>query len=612
MVLALYPLLIIVLTLYGAKRINDSDDFLHQSRMIRAAACMGIILHHLAQISTNYGTVNKGLITSFNYLGFLFTSIFFFYSGFGLIFSFLNKPDYLETFLGKRLPYVLIPFWVANLFGVIINNILFPTGQKAGDLVLDVLGISLYNSFGWFIIEIVILYLLFYFLFKKIKNSDIALILLCIAVVLIILMGFFRGHDPNYDKSHWFQGEWWYNSTIAFAAGMLYARFKSSLDDFFKKHYKVCTVISAILFAITMQLSVYALWYLGYYHGNSALGRRDAAITLIAQIAACISFDILILLVSMKVAIGNRALKLISGFSLELFLVHGYLVNWFFKIDDLSEPLIYALVIICSLLCAFLLSKLDSLLIKVVSQILTAPKKKRDKIAILKIGGVLVSLLVVAFVIIFTRHILFAKNDFDREMAALKVSSIGDEVNFGHYDMDFTKLGKEPVTWIVLEKDENEIYLLSKQGLGGSYYNQKHAKTTWGVSDMRLLLNSQEYLEMFNKYELERLVKNNGDRIYLLTPEEAQEFFSSDEERELSITQAAEAKGTNINYMSKTNYWDVKDYRSSWWWLKGSSTEQSVYAPIVTSEGVIETDTKVVNKPSGAIRPVVRVMISGG
>ena len=129
---------------------------------------------------------------------------------------------------------------------------------------------------------------------------------------------------------------------------------------------------------------------------------------------------------------------------------------------------------------------------------------------------------------------------------------------------------------------------------------------------MRLLLNSQEYLEMFNKYELERLVKNNGDRIYLLTPEEAQEFFSSDEERELSITQAAEAKGTNINYMSKANYWDVKDYRSSWWWLKGSSTEPSVYAPIVTSEGVIETDTKVVNKPSGAIRPVVRVRISEG
>ena len=94
----------------------------------------------------------------------------------------------------------------------------------------------------------------------------------------------------------------------------------------------------------------------------------------------------------------------------------------------------------------------------------------------------------------------------------------------------------------------------------------------------------------------------------LLTVAQAREMFGSDSERELAITDAAEKYGTNINRPSKANNWDMKDYRSSWWWLKGSGAP-SATAPIVTVDGEILTDVQEVNRPGGAIRPVVYVKV---
>ena len=42
----------------------------------------------------------------------------------------------------------------------------------------NIFGITLINGNGWFIVEIVLLYLLFYALFTLIKNKDVALFLL--------------------------------------------------------------------------------------------------------------------------------------------------------------------------------------------------------------------------------------------------------------------------------------------------------------------------------------------------------------------------------------------------------------------------------------------------
>ena len=114
---------------------------------------------------------------------------------------------------------------------------------------------------------------------------------------------------------------------------------------------------------------------------------------------------------------------------------------------------------------------------------------------------------------------------------------------------------------------------------------------------------------MFSSMEKEVVLPVDGDEISLLTVDEAMEIFGSDKERELDVTEVAILDGTNVNGMSKANNWDMKGYRSSWWWLKGNCENASIYAPIVTVDGIIETDKKVVNKPNGAIRPVIWVSV---
>jgi hypothetical protein len=149
---------------------------------------------------------------------------------------------------------------------------------------------------------------------------------------------------------------------------------------------------------------------------------------------------------------------------------------------------------------------------------------------------------------------------------------------------------------------------LTKEGIAGSYYNQKHREVTWADCDLRALLGTELFTGIFSECEMEYVLPQGQDILTLLTVAQAREMFGSDSERELAITDAAEKYGTNINRPSKANNWDMKDYRSSWWWLKGSGAP-SATAPIVTVDGEILTDVQEVNRPGGAIRPVVYVKV---
>ena len=165
-----------------AKRADaeSPDEFLglSQSKMMRAAACIGVILHHLTQQVTGYGAFPKGPVTILNYCGILFTAVFFFFSGYGLISGLYNKKDYLNGFLRKRLLSVLIPFWVINTLGVLLRTVFYGAVYSVKAVLFDITGITLVNSNGWYIIEIAIFYILFYLIFSLIKNRKAAALIL--------------------------------------------------------------------------------------------------------------------------------------------------------------------------------------------------------------------------------------------------------------------------------------------------------------------------------------------------------------------------------------------------------------------------------------------------
>ena len=620
-ILLIYPALLLVLTFFGAKIApagETSPEFLslEQTKMIRASACIGVIIHHLSQHTTGYGFYRKAPITIFNNAGILFTALFFFFSGYGLITNIISRPDYLNTFLQKRLPAVLIPFWVINLTGVILNRYVFGVRYGFAGMAGDILGVTLVNSNGWFIIEIAILYLVFYVLFSLIRNKDAALILLCLVTVLLIAYGFSRGHDVSGSKTHWFRGEWWYNSTIVFLFGMLYARFRPVFDSFCKKYYPVLVTAVCVLSALSFQVSVHTVIRHGYYQT-----KNDALATLAAQTAACLTFTALVILLNRKIILGNRLLRYLGGISTQLFLIHGYFAKNIFGGGKLNDFAYFAAVIVCSIASAAIISPFIKWAVKRVTTFLTPfrivnytleheiaekRKKKRSRLLRMAAAAGMILCCIAAFLFILQKY-YFARKEYRRECEAIRQAEIGDTVLWGRFETDPIRFGKERLRWIVIGRNGDQVCLLSEKGIAGSSFHHKHEAVSWEDSDLRTLLNSAAYTGMFSKYEAESIVPAGGDTITLLTVREADEVFASDRERELIVTPEAELKGTNTNAMSKDNLWDMKGYRTSWWWLRNENGVKDVTAPIVSVDGEIMTEEKEVNRPGGAVRPVIWV-----
>ena len=658
LLLLIYPALVFLLVFWKARlpeKGGENAGFLclEQTKMIQAGACVGIIIHHMTQQITFYGSGSHGPITIFAFMGILFTSIFFFFSGYGLITSVYTREDYLRKFLYTRLPTVLIPFWVINALGVLLNTQVYGIHWDTAEIWERILGITLVNGNGWFIIEIAILYLIFYILFRLIRNRDIALALLCVATVALIVYSFRQGHNVPGAKALWFRGEWWYNSTPVFIFGLLFARFREKITGFFRKHYVVMTVLFTVLMMVTFFISIYFVLCWGYYREDS-LARYSSTVTLISQITACLTFTVFVLLIHMKVAIGNRALKYMSTLSRELFLIHGYFVSRIFTYVRINNILRYAVVLACSIACSAVVSPCVRWLVRQTVRLLsriaehlsagmsrirgiaadaaasfeaatgipvhlpsrnsrlageegTKTKQGRRLSGKSVVAGAVVCLAVLACIMLFRN--LAAGREYRNEYQTLQTAEVGDEVLWGHFEMDTSKMGKEHVPWIVVDKDDESVLLLSRYGIAGNSYHRKHEEVTWEDSDLRKVLNSEEYTGIFSRQEKEQMLETDGDLVTLLTAEQALEYFPTDEDRTMSITEAAKKQGVNVDRLSHEVVWFDQNYSYSWWWLRGASGEKAITAPIIDLEGRLCPALRPVNKPSGAIRPAIRVRI---
>ncbi|MBR4344414.1 MAG: hypothetical protein IKP88_17225 [Lachnospiraceae bacterium] len=88
----------------------------------------------------------------------------------------------------------------------------------------------------------------------------------------------------------------------------------------------------------------------------------------------------------------------------------------------------------------------------------------------------------------------------------------GDIVKFGSYeqDLDYTN-GKEPIEWIVLDKTDDELFLLSKYALDCLPYNKEYTDVTWEECSLRKWLNNDFIKSAFNKTEKGMLITKRLD-----------------------------------------------------------------------------------------------------
>lgn len=152
-----------------------------------------------------------------------------------------GKDNYFSGFFKKRYLSILVPFYV-----VIVVFILYflAIGYKftVGEFIGYITGWVLINTHTWYIVEIALLYLIFYLTFKFIKNENISLIVMTVVVIAMTAGSLLLGHGE-----YWFQGEWWYNTSLLFVVGIAFAKYKDKIIGFVKKFYIQTVIVTALI-----------------------------------------------------------------------------------------------------------------------------------------------------------------------------------------------------------------------------------------------------------------------------------------------------------------------------------------------------------------------------
>lgn len=200
----------------------------------------------------------------------------------------------------------------------------------------------------------------------------------------------------------------------------------------------------------------------------------------------------------------------------------------------------------------------------------------------------------------------------------IKNIKVGDTYTFGAYEQDnSTSNGKEAIEWTVLNKDGMSLLLISKQALDCQQYNTSYTDVTWESCSLRKWMNGTFLNKAFNAEEQAQIQNttvsadknpeyntNPGnattDKVFLLSINEVEKYFNSDEARKCAPTAYAKAQGAYTSDSYKT----ASGAATCWWWLR-SPGGNLTYAAYVYDDGSVSCNGIDVNADNYAVRPAL-------
>ena len=170
-------------------------------------------------------------------------------------------------------------------------------------------------------------------------------------------------------------------------------------------------------------------------------------------------------------------------------------------------------------------------------------------------------------------------------------AEIGDIITFGSFN--------EPTEWIVMDRDGDKLFILSKYALTSMAYNDESEAVTWENSTIRLWLNTTYINQCFSVDErsviLTTNVVNNDneesgvdagndtvDRVFLPSIDEMKKYFSSNAERMTTFT----------------------DGTTAWCWLRSPGKAEN-YVADNCNDGNVHMTGGEVNRTDGGLRPAM-------
>lgn len=296
----IYLALLIITCLLSKKKERDllSRDVTNE---LKGIGILFVIIGHLAI----HVIEPKNYYLAFSDFG---VSIFFMLSGFGLSRSYFSKPMKLKSFILRRLTKVLIPYWIATLFIVIIDYQILNRQYSTIDLTLTMVGVNFsattrhIDYVRWYITALILWYAIFAICWKHFQKNSLSILMPVLGFILFLI---------NYYILH--LGYAFLSFPLGVVLGIKFDFVRDKLEEIDSNYIHLIVLIGLIIPYTFMRFIVPDVTNLMPY----------IIIELLKEVSWIIfSFSLAILLSRCTLYVSNF-LVFFGVYSYELFLFHG-------------------------------------------------------------------------------------------------------------------------------------------------------------------------------------------------------------------------------------------------------------------------------------------------
>lgn len=339
----------VFIILFGiSKQDKNANEIMSKDNLvsIRGICAIEIMLGHIGLPSNTGGSI---YLFPFRKAGILVVGCFLFFSGLGLIKSMQKQKDYFDKFIIKKCIAILVPAYLVYLV-FFLPYMLGSRGEGVSRVWKYLLCGQFYHSAMWYVFELLLLYVLFFVLFRKTDNYKKSLGVVAIVSVVFIFAAHFMGLvEP------------WYGSTMCFSLGLFYGLYENKLSDFLQKNYLKCFAGSIFIFLLSL--------------GVFFIGEDTVWGVVVARNIAALSFTVIMIMLLYKVKLSNFISNYCGKISYEIYLVHFYMLIYLKPYFE--NKLIYAFaVVILTIIVSAIMNKVHK---KVCNNLLLMVKRLKKE-----------------------------------------------------------------------------------------------------------------------------------------------------------------------------------------------------------------------------------------
>ncbi len=272
-------------------------------------------------------------------MGYILVALFFFFSGYGLSQKYKKDGEkYSKNFLLKRLPSLIIPFFISSTILYVFTRLTTDT-ISIKSFIKSFVNLKPFDGICWYVYIALFSYIVFYIFMKTTKSLKIILI-----ENVIVCLGIFS--FCIYTKKIDY---WWWISLGGFPLGIAFSIYGQEILKYAGKKWMRLLCISIVGFIITYKIVTPYMY-------------RSTCKSLILENIPILFLIASILLISMRYEAKSSLLEKNGKMSYELYLAQSLsfaILKYFMPAQIVSPTLYFITLILCIGVYAYILNKIN-------------------------------------------------------------------------------------------------------------------------------------------------------------------------------------------------------------------------------------------------------------